>query len=270
MKIKSFLYNFLPIKTLFVRYDNGGSDKKTIVLLHGVASTSKTWEYLISILDKEKFRLVAIDLLGFGESISPKNSDYTIGEHTRYIHKTIKKLHIKHPYTVVGHSMGSIIASHYATKYPKEISEVFLLSLPLYFTNKELHNAISYQQTNLFIKAYKFIIAKKRFTIKTADYLRKIFNIENGIEITDKNWKSFRLSLINTIINQDTYNDIRKIKVPVHVIYGTKDELLISSNLQQLNVFGHVDIQTSSSLRHAFGKKYAELVAKRLNQETGQ
>jgi len=137
-KFLKYLINTLkPIQSLYVAYDSGGRQKPTIILLHGIAATSKTWVPLIKELNTDTHRIIAIDLLGFGKSIKPTDCKYTVDDHTMYIRKTIKNLRIKGKYKIVGHSMGAIIAAHYCNLFPGDISKAYLLSSPLYRDDPE-------------------------------------------------------------------------------------------------------------------------------------
>jgi pimeloyl-ACP methyl ester carboxylesterase len=260
------ILNYLrPIQPLNVAYDRGGKRRPVIILLHGVAATSRTWDPLINILDMKKFRVIAIDLLGFGESPKPIDCEYAVEDHIRYLRKTIKKLKIRKPYRIVGHSMGSIIAARYCRYYPDGIKEVYLLSLPLYFKNIELHNALSIRHTNLYLGLYESLANKKNFTINVSKYLRKMLKIGDGIDVNEANWNSFRLSLKNTIINQDTYDDISNLSIPVNVIYGDLDQFIVKSNISKLSIFENVKITKISLVDHSISPRYAQKLARMLN-----
>lgn len=255
-----------PIHRLYVTYDSGGKYRPTIILLHGVAATSKTWDVLIKELDLNIYRVIAIDLLGFGKSPKPKNCDYSTNDHVRYIRKTIKKLNILKPYILVGHSMGSIISARYCRMYSWEVEQVFLLSPPIYFKDMSSHGVLSRKKTDLYMNAYQFMMDNKDFTITHSKRLRSIFRIEDGIDVREDTWDSFRLSLDNTIINQTAYDDIKNAELPVHVYYGSMDEFLVQESVNKLSVFDHVDITKLSAVNHAVGTKFAREVARRIEK----
>jgi pimeloyl-ACP methyl ester carboxylesterase len=257
-----FLNAFKPKQVLHVAFDSGGRRKPTIVLLHGIAATSNTWKPLIKELDQKNQRVVAIDLLGFGESPKPDNCKYDVDDHTEYVRRTIKKLHIKKPFRIVGHSMGAIIASHYAYLYPYDISESYLLSLPLY--NVDSKNLIAKTRTDLYMKAYDFIMKNKDFTISNSQFLRKLFKIEDGIDVTEDTWNSFKLSLQNTVMSQNIYKDIKGAKVPTKVIFGKLDELLVPENIIVLKEFSHATITKLNGINHLMSPKFARQVAEQI------
>lgn len=264
--IVGILRKLKPSPSLFVAFDSGGKNKPTIVLLHGIAASSKSFHNLINELDTKKYRVVAIDLLGFGKSPKPVNIDYDVYDHSKSIKKTIEKLNIKKPFILVGHSMGSIISAYYTRLYPNQVKELFLLSLPLYTKeNISQQTLISQKQTDVILKIYDYLSKQKDIAIVSASAIKKLFRVEGGMDINEDNWNSFRLSLKNTVINQNTYNDIKNIKIPIHIFYGLLDGFLVMNNVNKLEAQDNVVITKLGSVHHEINKKYAIEVAKQIN-----
>ena len=88
-----------------------GGDGEVMILLHGFLSSSKYWRNLQPHLSAEGYRVIAIDLLGFGDAPKPKYSDYSYQEHIAYLDAVIKKLRLKQPFILIGHSMGALLAT---------------------------------------------------------------------------------------------------------------------------------------------------------------
>ena len=61
-----------------VSYRTAGSGP-ALLLLHGIANSSETWERVAPLLS-ERFTLIAPDLMGHGESATPRG-DYSLGAH---------------------------------------------------------------------------------------------------------------------------------------------------------------------------------------------
>jgi len=252
---------FIPIPNLYVAFDSGGNKKQTIVLLHGIAATSKTWDLLINELGTNNYRIIALDLLGFGQSPKPSGYKYDANDHIASVHKTLKKLKIRQPFIIVGHSMGAIISSHYYTKYPAEIKEMFLLSPPIYLDDDDSQTIITRKRTDLYLDAYKFISEKKDFTITNSQLIRKLLLVKDGIDVNQDNWEGFRLSLMNTIVKQNTYNEIMETKIPVNIVYGSLDEFLIQESINKLAALNKVKITKLDGVDHIVGKRFAHELA---------
>ncbi len=89
-----------------------GEGKETLVLVHGLASKSEIWLPLVEILDKNKYRIICYDLLGFGTSPKPETSSYSTKEHSKSIYHALRKdIDKDHKITLVGHSMGCIVSA---------------------------------------------------------------------------------------------------------------------------------------------------------------
>lgn len=261
---KDLFNRIKPIELLNIGFDSGGRNKPTIIMLHGIGATYQTWDILIKELDTEKYRIIAIDLLGSGGSPAPEGCKYYVEDHVRYLQRTIRKLHIKKPFKIVGHSMGSIITAHYCRLYPNDVKEVFLLSLPLYSKDSKNVN-FSHKRTDLYLKAYEFIVNNKNLAIKSAKHARNILRIKDGIYVDDNSWDGFSNSLKNTIIKQKTYDDIENLTLPVNIIFGSLDELLVQENIYKLDKFKNVTITKLNGINHTINTRYAKSVAKIIN-----
>lgn len=99
-----------------------------LVLVHGLASSSRYWEPHLRRLGRIH-RVVAPDLLGFGQSPRPRGATYTTDEHIAALLAAVER-RVGGPFTLVGHSMGAILALHLATRRPDLVSRLLLFSLP--------------------------------------------------------------------------------------------------------------------------------------------
>lgn len=250
----NYLYKIIQqlksISASSVAFDRGKSYVATIVLVHGIAATSDTWRILLDSIDLDRYRVIAVDLLGHGHSPAP-NCEYTVDDFVKSIHKTIHHLHLRQPFIIVGHSMGSIIAARYGRLYPRQLISEYLLSLPLYPRENAFHSRSSRKYTDAYLNVYDFLLNNKDFTIRTAQRVRKLMRLGDGIDINEGNWDVFYKSLKNTIIDQDTYSDIRATKkLPISIIYGGMDQFLVSENIEKINLQPNVRIKKISVADH--------------------
>jgi len=96
-----------------------------LLLLHGIANSSQTWEHVAPLLS-ERFTLVAPDLLGHGQSATPRG-DYSLGAHATGVRDLLSALgHDR--VTVVGHSLGGGIAMQFAYQFPERCERLVLVS----------------------------------------------------------------------------------------------------------------------------------------------
>src|SRR5215208_2604301 len=96
-----------------------------LVLLHGITGSSQTWEHVAPLLSA-RFTLIAPDLLGHGESATPRG-DYSLGAHATGVRDLLTALG-HHHVTVVGHSFGGGIAMQFAYQFPERCERLVLVS----------------------------------------------------------------------------------------------------------------------------------------------
>jgi len=103
-----------------------------VLLLHGYAETSRMWRPLIPKL-AEKFRVIAPDLPGIGDSSIPADKIDMITAAER-IHALVRSLGVERA-RVVGHDIGLMVAYAYAAKFSNEteklaVMDAFLPGVP--------------------------------------------------------------------------------------------------------------------------------------------
>lgn len=99
-----------------------------LVLLHGLASSGRYWGDLLPLAEER--RVIAPDLLGFGRSPKPHRGEYTPAEHVAALRTALRR-RIEGPFDLLGHSLGSLIALHYAAAHPEDVRRLILVSLPV-------------------------------------------------------------------------------------------------------------------------------------------
>jgi pimeloyl-ACP methyl ester carboxylesterase len=97
----------------------------TLMLLHGIANSSETWERVAPLLS-ERFSLIAPDLLGHGESATPRG-DYSLGAYATGVRDLLTALGHERA-TVVGHSLGGGIAMQFAYQFPEWCERLVLVA----------------------------------------------------------------------------------------------------------------------------------------------
>ncbi|MEI6758433.1 MAG: alpha/beta hydrolase [Chlorobium sp.] len=100
------------------RYIESGGSEHTMLLLHGISSSLDFYEQVIPSLSKS-FRVIAIDLLGFGLSDKPKKKEYTLELYASLIHEFLDKTgSLGGKLSATGHSMGGKYLLASALLYP--------------------------------------------------------------------------------------------------------------------------------------------------------
>jgi pimeloyl-ACP methyl ester carboxylesterase len=95
-----------------------------VVLIHGMAGSSETWEPIIPLLAKHA-TVVAPDMLGHGTSAKPKG-DYSLGALATGVRDVIVALGHSQA-TIVGHSLGGGVAMQFAYQFPERCERLVLV-----------------------------------------------------------------------------------------------------------------------------------------------
>jgi pimeloyl-ACP methyl ester carboxylesterase len=96
-----------------IAYRDAG-DGPALLLIHGMAGSSATWQAIIPQLSK-KFRVIAPDLLGHGMSAKPRG-DYSLGAFAVFLRDLLDELGVDRA-TVIGQSLGGGIAMQFAHQH---------------------------------------------------------------------------------------------------------------------------------------------------------
>lgn len=108
-----------------VTYRTAGDRGPVVVLIHGIASNSATWESVLPLL-AENHIVIAPDLLGHGDSAKPRG-DYSLGAYASGIRDLIFALGYERA-TLVGHSLGGGVAMQFSYQFPELVERLVLVS----------------------------------------------------------------------------------------------------------------------------------------------
>lgn len=185
----------------------------TVVLIHGIASDSTTFnnilKYLEGLKSLEGVRFVTFDLLGSGKSIKDDSLNYDYKDQLTALHNSIEALGMNTPLVLVGHSLGTFIVTRYASTYTGAVSRLVLISPPVYTVDDLENPAFA-----VAIKAFKDVVGVKNHAI-----LKE---------------KSFNNSMEKIVLDKKNYQTLAGLKIPTDLVFGDEDQLIASYNLPKL------------------------------------
>lgn len=103
----------------------GPEDGELVVLLHGLLAGSRMWQPVADELAATGRRVVAFDLPGHGETLTPARADHSPGGLAEMV-GTWLRVTPGGPVWLVGHDLGGGIAQVIATRYPTAVSHLTL------------------------------------------------------------------------------------------------------------------------------------------------
>lgn len=203
---------------LYVAGDTG-KGSKVLVLLHGIEGASSYWDKLVPVLASE-YRVITIDLLGFGASPKPKNIAYSLDDQVEWLHRTLVARGITRC-EMAGHSLGSLVAMAYTGAYPDEVSELTLIA-PV-FHDKE--------------------ISKRKMILRWLNVFNYFSNVNRLISEVTRAVGYSRISTLiptarsitNAIHSQNPIELAARVESkPVNILYGTKDTFIHEAQIRSV------------------------------------
>ncbi len=191
------------IKDVDINYIDYGEGKNTIVFLHGWGQNIEMMKPVGDKLQKNN-RIIIVDLPGFGETKEP-NTIWTMYDYADAIKEFLTELKIDNP-IMVGHSFGGKISLIYASKYKTE--KLILFGSPF---KKEIEK-----------------LSMKTKVLKSLKKVPVIKNLEGFAKkhIGSRDYKAasdFMRKILVEHVNLDITEDVKKIKCPTLIVWGTMD-----------------------------------------------
>lgn len=203
-----------------------GTRGPVLVFLPGVGGTTRYWENRVEPLERD-YRIVLIDLLGFGRSPKPWTR-YTVDRHVAELHRVLCGLG---PVTLVGHSFGAVAAVAYATRFPRQVEGLVLLSLPCF---GGLEEALKYYRrrggpdrwmmTNVLVAAVTCVFTRR---ILGHFLPRLISDIPREVaeDLVQHTWFSSVSTMWDGVYRHDIAGDADRLSadMPVLCLHGDRD-----------------------------------------------
>ncbi|MBN1452546.1 MAG: alpha/beta hydrolase [Anaerolineales bacterium] len=112
----------------FVRAGDG----VPVIMVHGLAASLYDWDILLPALASAGYAGFALDLLGHGDSIKPRQlSAYTSETVYEHMRDWIHSLDLEQPAVLIGHSLGGYLALQFALREQARVRALVLVN-PLY------------------------------------------------------------------------------------------------------------------------------------------
>jgi cis-3-alkyl-4-acyloxetan-2-one decarboxylase len=258
MGIREFLFGPRAPK-LHVAVDEGAGNP--VILLHGIASSSATFDLVVPLL-RDNHRVISIDLLGFGQSPAPATASYTLEEHVAAVDRTVRSLKLTGRATLVGHSLGSLIAARYAAENPSAFTHLILVSPPVYLPGKTVLDPLERFQMEAYRKLQNYMRTNRVFTEAAARAASLLVPMRGGLEVSEKNWRAISLSLENCIETQTAVTDLAQVRIPVDAIWGTRDPFMAPAGLRIIERMRGVVSTKVDGADHVIRSKFAEEIAR--------
>ncbi|MBV8745171.1 MAG: alpha/beta hydrolase [Xanthobacteraceae bacterium] len=99
---------------------------RTAVLLHGANFCAATWGQTIEVLQQAGYRVIAPDQIGFCKSSKPESYQFSLQQLATNTNELLTSLGVTRS-TIIGHSMGGMLAMRYALMFPDAVEQLVLV-----------------------------------------------------------------------------------------------------------------------------------------------
>lgn len=216
---------------LHVRYKRIVSPAaQTYVMIHGLADTGELWRPVVKMLPDD-VNYVVVDLLGHGDSRHFSGRVYNSDYQARNVLATCLTLGCIGPYTFIGHSFGSIVAIECAKRYPYT-KQLVLCSLPLYKKPSSIRRLDLNNTESILFEIYRQSLRHSKGTVAIYNLIDKLhLGGSSTTTLRDETFWAFKETLRSGIMSQKTAENLLSLKLPIKIIYGKFDPLIIGKNI---------------------------------------
>jgi pimeloyl-ACP methyl ester carboxylesterase len=248
-RLEGFAYPY-PVKTfafesqaqrLSMAYMDVAPSKangQSVVLLHGKNFCAATWEAAIAALTEAGYRVIAPDQVGFCKSSKPKAYQFSFGQLAANTRALLQKLGIERA-SVVGHSMGGMLAARYALQYPQAVGQLVLVN-PIGLEDWKAEGVPWRSVDEWYARELKTDAGSiKKYQLETyysgqwkPEYDRWVEMLAGMYGGPGKQRVAWNQALISDVVfNQPVLYELPRIAVPTTLIIGQRDRTAIGKDL---------------------------------------
>ena len=220
------LSNYSDTPSLFDKdgtaYKTFGDEPATLIFIHGVGMCGEIWQPQVEYFSKD-YRVITYDFLGHGQS-ELKKDKLTLEDYVTQLYNLVNEIGVSN-FSLIGHSMGAIIAVAYALRYPKKVDTLIPINIVFKRTKKAQDDVImrakdvfkSQQITNISQTLERW------FKNKTSPYdLLKINNVRSWLHNTPPKAYAEAYYLFATS-DRVFANNLSNLEPPVLYLTGSED-----------------------------------------------
>ncbi|MGH2568791.1 MAG: alpha/beta fold hydrolase [Bacteroidota bacterium] len=199
--------------------------KNTLVLLHGLGTSSSTWFHLYPFLTREH-SVIALDFPGFGFSTTRDGGPMlSIGRHLEALETFVEQKELP-SFILVGHSLGGWIAAKYASAHQQKVNRLVLINTAGVYVGgvDALLRAFDIHTTNDVRQLVNAIWYRYPWYFKPFLPTIRSELVKRGVP-----------QFVRSIQREDFFDgELQRLEMPVHLIWGTEDRLISSETVRVL------------------------------------
>jgi non-heme chloroperoxidase len=197
----------------------GHPDGETLVFLHGITDSWFSFSRLLPLLDPARYHAYAISQRGHGDSDRPE-SGYSMDDFAADVVAFMDAVGVARA-TVIGHSMGSLVARRVASTYPDRVDRLVLVGSSFTFVSdltREFQAAVHALEDPV---PYEFAREFQESTIHvpvSAEFLDQV--VAETLKLPARVWQG----ALDGALAVDDRSQLASIMAPTLVVWGDGDE----------------------------------------------
>ena len=185
-----------------------------IMVLHGWGANINTVLSIVNIL-KDRFKVYALDLPGFGESEEPKEAMGSF-EYAKIVKGFMEDEGIAKA-SFIGHSFGGKLSIIMGSKYPNMVNKIVLIDSAGLIPKRGLNYYIRVYS----FKTLRFIYKNFLFWIKDEKRMERFYQKFGSVDYRDSSGVMRKVLVI--VVNENLKDLLKTIKAPTLIIWGDQD-----------------------------------------------
>jgi pimeloyl-ACP methyl ester carboxylesterase len=215
-----------------------------VIFIHGWTANHQRWRLVKQSLEPD-YRVVDYDLRGHGHSEKQPGLEYSFSMHVEDLAGLMDALGIERA-TLIGHSMGGMIAQQFALAYPKRVERLVLAATsPRTVTGTKSRIGIAVAAF-LFRRCFNLMIyVKDNGKKKSPDMFPDVFDPEMRASAESAS------ASLHMIAAMDIRSRLAEIKIPTLVLSAENDETISPELTRELaELIPNAQLRTFSDCGH--------------------
>ena len=218
-------------------------------MIHGYLASSRYFKSIAKRLSTTH-TVIRVDLLGHGHSPKPRTLSYGYDDHIDAIRYTLDQLDLRAPFSLVGHSMGALIALRYAHMYPQDIDRIVLFNPSMFSSPDEALSDIAasgrHYRAFLFSRFRGVVWRTVKILPRSPRKTRPAVSLSDVLAVPRQAREG---SLHNVVMQGNIFREIEEVNKPIMVVVGQKDRRTYLKNAMRhtwpdhatlkINRYGH-------------------------------